>query len=270
MRRRRPNQKREKYIMLASSLFVLSALTLTGFYVKERNKLGQENSIDFAKLEDTPSDKSGEIAQNLDEAIKEANASKAINPGTDSLTETDRYDNSGVPILSTQNQTTPPAESESLEEETSTDTVETAATGKAMSFSEEEGLTWPIVGNILVNYSMDQTVFFETLEQYKFNPGIVIEATVGESIASASDGKITSIYYDAQYGNCIQMDLGDGYELTYGQLDQISVEEGDYVEAGQIIAQVASPTKYFSAEGCNVFFKLTKNGEPVNPLNKLS
>ena len=52
MRRRRPNQKKEKFIMLASSLFVLSALTLTGFYVKERNnnKLEKENSVDFSML----------------------------------------------------------------------------------------------------------------------------------------------------------------------------------------------------------------------------
>lgn len=59
--RRRSNQKREKYIMLASSLFVLSALTLTGFYVKERNKIEEENSVDFSKLENSPADKVDEI-----------------------------------------------------------------------------------------------------------------------------------------------------------------------------------------------------------------
>ncbi len=40
--------------------------------------------------------------------------------------------------------------------------------------------------------------------------------------------------------------------------------------AGDVIAEVASPTKYFSVEGTNVYFKLTKDGTPVNPMAKLS
>ena len=38
---------------------------------------------------------------------------------------------------------------------------------------------------------------------------------------------------------------------------------------GDVIAQVASPTKYYSVEGTNVYFKLTKDGVPVNPMSKL-
>ena len=48
-----------------------------------------------------------------------------------------------------------------------------------------------------------------------------------------------------------------------------SVEEGDYVETGAVIGHVAEPTKYYSVEGSNVYFKLTKDGEAVNPLDYL-
>ena len=65
------------------------------------------------------------------------------------------------------------------------------------------------------------------------------------------------------------MRLGDGYELTYGQLREVTVEEGDYVETGAYIGKVAAPTKYYTAEGTNVYFKMTKDGEPVNPMNYL-
>ena len=44
---RRKNPQKEKMIMLASSVLVLSALTLTGVYVKERTRIQDEN---FAKL----------------------------------------------------------------------------------------------------------------------------------------------------------------------------------------------------------------------------
>mgnify|MGYP006990256242 CR=1 FL=1 len=32
----------------------------------------------------------------------------------------------------------------------------------------------------------------------------------------------------------------------------------------------AAPTKYYSTEGTNVYFKLTKDGESVNPMTRLN
>ena len=66
------------------------------------------------------------------------------------------------------------------------------------------------------------------------------------------------------------MDLGNGYQLTYGQLKDIQVSEGAYVETGDVIGNVAAPTKYYSVEGSNVYFMLTKDGTPVNPMGKLN
>lgn len=139
----------------------------------------------------------------------------------------------------------------------------------SLNFSEDEKLQWPIVGNVLLNYSMDKTIYFQTLQQYKYNPSIVIGATQGTSVACAADGVVKSIYQDPQTGNTVVMSLGDGYELSYGQLQDLTVEEGDFVEAGAFIGKVAAPTKYYTVEGTNVYFKLTKDGEPVNPLNYL-
>lgn len=139
-----------------------------------------------------------------------------------------------------------------------------------LTFSEEDNLVWPIVGDVLINYSMDKTIYFPTLDQYKYNPAIVISATQGESIGAAANGRVSSVSYDRATGNTVVMELGNGYELTYGQLDNITVSEGSYVNVGDAIGTVAVPTKYYSLEGANVYFKLTKDGEPVNPLTKLN
>lgn len=139
-----------------------------------------------------------------------------------------------------------------------------------LDFTEQDVLVWPIVGNVLVNYSMDKTVYFATLQQYKYSPAIVISAVQGEGITAAADGQVSRVYTDPEIGTAVVMDLGDGYELTYGQLTDLTVSEGDYVTCGEIIGKVAAPTKYYSVEGCNVYFKLTKDGQPVNPLNRLS
>ncbi|MGN1145190.1 MAG: peptidoglycan DD-metalloendopeptidase family protein, partial [Acetatifactor sp.] len=62
-------------------------------------------------------------------------------------------------------------------------------------------------------------------------------------------------------------DLGDGYQATYGQLKDISVTLNSYIDAGEALGSVAAPTKYYSVEGSNLYFQLTKDGVAINPEN---
>ena len=71
---------------------------------------------------------------------------------------------------------------------------------------------------------------------------------------------------NAQTGNTVTMDLGNGYEAVYGQLKEVPVQEGNYVEQGELVGYLSEPTKYYSVEGCNLYFQLLKDGEPVNPM----
>lgn len=155
-----------------------------------------------------------------------------------------------------------------LQEGADTQAISTAMQ-PALSFGDDDPLVWPVVGNVLVNYSMDKTVYFPTLDQYKYNPAIIIQANQGDMITAAAAGKVISVFEDPQIGKAVTMELGGGYEITYGQLEGILVSEGSYVAMGDMIAQVAAPTKYFSVEGTNVYFKLTKDGEPLNPMTRL-
>lgn len=263
--RRRNHQKKEKFIMLASSVLVLSALTLTGVYVKERTRIQNENSAELSRVEMSEEVTEEETRENT----SPANVGRAVNPRAEDALENDYGDYSAR--LEEQNKEAETETVEATQEEPAKDSASTVnTTGITLSFSPQEGLVWPIVGKVLINYSMDKTVYFPTLEQYKYNPAIMIQASEGETITAAADGKVNGIYYDAQFGNCVQVDLGNGYELTYGQLGNIDLKEGDYMKVGDVIGTVAAPTKYFSVEGTNVYFKLTLNGEPVDPLNTMS
>lgn len=261
--RNKNNLKKEKFVMLASSVLVLSALTLTGVYVKERSRIQNEN---YAKLSAEESEAASE--EGTADSSSPVNVGTAINPQADDALESD--------FGSYQARMEAEAAAKETDGEAATETDETQDTasvnapGSNLSFSAQEGLVWPIVGKVLINYSMDKTVYFPTLDQYKYNPAIMIQATEGETITAAADGRVSSIFNDPQFGNCVQVELGDGYELTYGQLGNIDLKEGDYMDVGDVIGTVASPTKYFSVEGTNVYFKLTLNGEPVDPLNTMS
>ena len=41
------------------------------------------------------------------------------------------------------------------------------------------------------------------------------------------------------------------------------------VEKGEVIGYIAEPTKYYSTEGSNLYFAMTKEEDPVNPMNYL-
>lgn len=293
--RNRSNAKKERMIMIATSVFVLTAMTLTGIYVKENNKADKDNgyTIDFSEL-DPPETHKTDDNDNTDRQ------ESSINAGTNAADnyDTARIDNSMEddldyapwlhsvestnvenPILTadaSEDEGELSVQAEGTEQEELEESVETAGesvqtvTQPELHFHEDDRLSWPITGNILINYSMDKTVFFPTLQQYKYNPAIVIEAAEGENITAAADGKVTDIFYSEEIGNGITMEIGNGYELTYGQLDNIQVSEGAYVEAGDIVGSVAAPTKYYSVEGCNVYFKLEKDGTAVNPMTLLN
>ena len=134
-------------------------------------------------------------------------------------------------------------------------------------FSEESTLAWPASGAVLISYSMDQTVFFSTLEQYKYNPALIIGGEVGETIAASAAGIVTNIEDTAQTGTTVTLDMGNGYSAIYGQLTDVPLAAGDYVAAGETVGILNEPTKYYSVEGPNLYFGILKDGEPVDPMN---
>ncbi len=315
--------RKETVVMLASSVLVLTALTVTGIFVRGNHKAEKEDYIvDFEAIE-KDSNQSADILMtgeeldtlfaevgtddlDYDPAFQEANSPmvennniQANNAQTNGIrtnnakTKDAEGDVKKSDKTASDSEDKSPAKQETKQTSSATakkkdegmfdETVDTAKSDEkpedaevlsttvqpALDFKEEDGLVWPIVGDVLINYSMDKTIYFPTLDQYKYNPAIVISATAGENIAAAADGRVTSVGYDPVIGNSVVMDLGNGYELTYGQLENITVSEGSYVSTGDIIGVVASPTKYYSTEGHNVYFKLLKDGEPVNPMSKL-
>ena len=150
------------------------------------------------------------------------------------------------------------------------ETVETLNVQNAarteLHFNADAGLIWPVNGAVILDYSMDKTVYFSTLDQYKYNPAVIISGNVNDQVQAAASGKITDISTNEVTGCTVTMDLGDGYTAIYGQLKEVPYEAGAYLEAGNALGFVNEPTKYFSMEGSNLYFALEKDGEPVNPV----
>ena len=83
--RNKNHLKKEKFVMLASSVLVLSALTLTGVYVKERTRIQNEN---YAKLSAEEESEAATEAETTDNTSP-VNVGSAINPQIDDALESD-------------------------------------------------------------------------------------------------------------------------------------------------------------------------------------
>ena len=160
---------------------------------------------------------------------------------------------------------------EVAEDEPEADTEEAEMAGNVLNagYSSENVMSWPVRGEVIMDYSMDKTIYYPTLQEYKCNPSILIQSEEGTDVAAAFSGTVADVYHDAQLGTVLEMSLGNGYEAYYGQLENVDVAVGDTVRQGQIIGTVSTPTRFYSIEGSHLNFRVTRDGEPVDPLDYL-
>ncbi len=317
--------------MIASSAFVLTALTMTGIYMKSDNVEQQDDgyTIDFTAFEDNLQDKIDEIeggqelAQNDPKTTQENQELISGGRGNDGLLDldsdldypsmevgsgqieipglTDRLNGKeplsqedsvindapaaddmpvagnaavagdtpvtgDVPVIEEQ---TPAMESDAMSEPEQEDAAQDADSNEAVAdvlhFSAEEGLHRPVSGEVLIPYSMNSTVYFSTLDQFKCSPALVLAAEQGSAVLACAEGRVVDIFENEEIGQAVTMELGDGYQITYGQLEAVNVKLGSHVEQGEVIAWIAPPTKYYCVEGANLYLKLTADGKAIDP-----
>lgn len=254
--------KRYQYVVAATCL-CLCAMGIVGLYAtnqtKEKEELARneqiveesENRIANSGLLDTKEenvDSQKNQVADIDEQADVENNENIEN-------EADIEDYEEIAMQSEINQ------EDSIGEEVPVGTI----TEEALHFRPENGLVWPIEGSVLLDYSMESTIFFPTLQQYQYNPAMVLSGSVNDKVYFIAKGKITNIETNEVTGCTVTQDIGDGYTAIYGQLKELNFDVGDMVESGQVVGYVGEPTKYYSVEGSNVYFQLLKNGVPVDP-----
>lgn len=134
-----------------------------------------------------------------------------------------------------------------------------------LSYDGSQVLAWPLVGNILLPYSMDQTVYFKTLNCYRCNPGIMIEGAEDTPVYAIYDAVVLAVEESKEFGTTVTIDLGNGFHATYGQLKNVMVKVGDQVDKAQPIGEIAKVSSYYLEEGNHLYFAMTKDDEPIDP-----
>lgn len=123
---------------------------------------------------------------------------------------------------------------------------------------------WPVEGANMI--SLSNRYGFRAApggEGGTFHAGIDIPAERGSRVLAAAGGTVTEDGFDAERGNYLVIDHGDGMETVYAHCLSLSVEEGDTVAAGDVIAAVGSTGK---ATGPHLHFEVRQEGEARDPV----
>ena len=91
--------------------------------------------------------------------------------------------------------------------------------------------------------------------------GIVLAAPLGSEVRAVAGGRVAFSDWLRGFGLLIIIDHGDGYLSLYGQCETLLKAEGDWLDAGTLIATSGQ----IEALGPGLYFELRLQGRPVDP-----
>lgn len=124
----------------------------------------------------------------------------------------------------------------------------------------------PVIGKIIVDYSVDKLVYSNTLEQWQTHPGIDIAAEEGTAVKAVLDGTVVDTLNDSKLGNTVIIDHGAGFISKYGNLKSTTVvKKGQDIKKGEIIGAVGKSSKFESADPTHLHFEMEKDNSTIDP-----
>jgi len=98
--------------------------------------------------------------------------------------------------------------------------------------------------------------------QREKHAGLDFAGIRGTEVLSVASGVVIWAANRNGYGKTVEIDHGNGYQTRYAHSDELIVEAGQHVSAGQVIAKMGSTGR---ASAPHVHFEVLKNGQQVNP-----
>ena len=129
----------------------------------------------------------------------------------------------------------------------------------------------PVDGQTLVGYALDMLCYNETTRDWRTHDGVDFAAQAGADVLAAADGTVYSVYEDDRMGVTVVLTHQGGYTTTYSALaEQVAVQAGDTVTAGQTIGTVGNTALMENAIGDHLHFAVSCGGESLDPMEFLT
>lgn len=152
-------------------------------------------------------------------------------------------------------------------------TAGTAATAPAETAAPTAGrlaTQAPVQGEVLSGYAMEVLSYNQTTRDWRVHNGVDFAAAAGTAVTAAADGEVYTVYEDDQMGMTVVIRHEGGYTTRYSSLGaDVAVSAGQPVSMGQTIGTVGTSALMENALGDHVHFTVTKDDEPVDPMEFL-
>ncbi|MEY4159908.1 MAG: hypothetical protein RLZZ136_529 [Pseudomonadota bacterium] len=95
-----------------------------------------------------------------------------------------------------------------------------------------------------------------------FHPGLDFKGPIGAPIYAAAQGRVSFVGRRSGYGNCVEVDHGNGLITRYAHMSGFRTHAGKAVAAGEVIGAIGSTGR---STGPHLHFEVRINDQPVNP-----
>lgn len=248
-RERRLKARSYKFFYVVGALIVLLAITLVILYKVYNNKLN-----DISKSMLSTEEIIGLVPNNVEsegEEIESASStlSKTVEQVKENVNNTIE-ENTKENVVTTQ-----------TSEEITTSTQEPKEEPK-----KELSFAYPVEGEKTREFSMENLLYSETLEEWTTHQGLDIKADRTTVVKAAETGTVIAIKNDPRYGLTVIIEHENGFKTIYSNLLTTEfVSEDEKVEKGQSIGTVGNSAVFEIADEPHLHFEMLKDGEYVDP-----
>lgn len=96
------------------------------------------------------------------------------------------------------------------------------------------------------------------------HPGIDIAVPVGTPVRASGGGTVAAAGYDPDYGLFVLLRHPAGHETMYGHASRLLADEGDQVQAGQVIGLSGNSGR---STAPHLHFEIRRDGKSIDPLD---
>lgn len=247
--RRRVNSGLKKVLLIYGGLLLVLIITCVTVYIVYNNKikesarqslLATEKITELVPNNNILEEASSEISRSINEVIEET---------TNEIIENETQETEG-----------------NIEQENTTPEVENPEPVIVEEPVKPLEFVYPVEGEILKSFAMENLVFSETLQEWVVHKGIDIKAPRTTIVKAAEEGTVKSIKNDPRYGLTVIIEHREGYKTIYSNLLTTEfVTEGEAVTKGQSIGTVGNSAAFEIADEPHLHFEMLKDDVTVDP-----
>lgn len=125
----------------------------------------------------------------------------------------------------------------------------------------------PANGDIIKEYSNNELVWNETMEDWRTHNGTDISVSANTEIDTVARGVVLKSEKDGIYGYTVVVEHPDGNRSVYKNLSKTVVEKDDILDEGQMIGVVEKNAEFEQAQDLHIHIEIITSEGYTNPID---